>query len=207
MGFEVVRYLFDAQTINTDTDIPITTTGTVAGDAVVGADFVIGSIVPLVAWAFDTMCDCPQYPSTSTTTPPFPPVYPILFSSDLVYGRENFSAELKMIRGDTYGRTLIVFQDGQYFDLSECSVRMTFKWDYDDDDADAFLILTEGDGITVNDPTHGQFQFLIQPADTEGLEPRKIDLVYDAQVVDNLGNVYTVSYGKLTIIPDVTITT
>lgn len=208
MSFEVVRYLFDSQTVEDIEGIPITDTTTIGGDDVCGSDFEIGAIVPLVAWAFDTVCDCPDFPDNGgTAQPPFPPVYPILFSSDLVYGREHFSADMKMIRGDTYGRTFIVFQDGQFFNLSNCSVRMTFKWAFDDSDADAFLILTEGDGITVTDATNGTFTFLMQPEDTSSLPPRRVELLFDAQVTDAQSNVYTVAYGKLIILPDVSVTT
>ncbi len=208
MGFEIVRYLFDSQTVEELDGIPITDTATIGADSLVGSDFEIGAIVPLVAWAFDTQCDCPDFPDNGGTgQPPFPPVYPILFSSDLVYGREHFSADMKMIRGDTYSRQFIIFQDGQYYDLTNCSVRMTFKWQFDDSDNDAFLVLTEGDGITVTAPTQGTFTFLIEPADTEGLPPRKVELLFDAQVTDAQSNVYTVAYGKLIILPDVSITT
>lgn len=204
MGFEIQRYLFDAQTVNTNADILYTETTTIGGDDVVGADFVIGSLEPLDAWAYDTFCSCPDYPATAT--PPMPTVYPVLFSSDLVYGREHFSADMKMFRGDTFTRTLIVFQDGQYYDITNHTVRMTFKWDIDDADADAFLVLTEGDGIYINNPTQGEFYFTIQPNDTESLPPKRVELFYDAQITDTVGNVYTVAYGKLVILPDVSIT-
>lgn len=208
MPLEIVRYLFDTQTTNTITPIPYTDSTTIGADNVRGSDFEIGSIVDLVAWCFDTQCDCPDFPDNGGTgQPPFPPVYPILFSSDLVYGREHFSADMKMIRGDTYGRTFIVFQDGQYYDLSNCSVRMTFKWAFDDSDADAFKILTEGAGITVTAPTEGTFTFQLEPADTSGLPPRRVELLFDAQVTDSQSNVYTVAYGKLIILPDVSVTT
>ena len=207
MPLEIVRYLFDDQTTETLTPIPITDTATIGSDDLVGNDFEIGVIVDLVALCFDTQCDCPDFPDNGgVAQPPFPPVYPVLFSSDLVYGREHFSADMKMIRGDTYSRQFIVFQDGQYFDLSECSVRMTFKWAFDDSDADAFLILTEGNGITVTSATNGTFTFQIEPEDTEDLPPRLVELLFDAQVTDSLGNVYTVAYGKLIILPDVSIT-
>lgn len=208
MGFEIVRYLFDDQTTQTLTPIPYTDSATIGADDVRGNDFEIGTIVDLVAWAFDTQCDCPDFPDNGgTAQPPFPPVYPILFSSDLVYGREHFSADMKMIRGDTYSRQFIVFQDGQYYNLTNCSVRMTFKWSFDDADGDAFLVLTEGDGITVTSPTQGTFTFLIEPADTLSLPPRRVELFFDAQVTDAQSNVYTVAYGKLVIIPDVSVTT
>ena len=208
MPLEIVRYLFDDQNVEDLTPIPYTDTFNDGTNDVVGDDFEIGAIEALVAWCFDTQCDCPDYPDNGGVgTPPFPPVYPVLFSSDLVYGREHFSADMQMIRGDTYGRTFIVFQDGQYFDLSNCTVRMTFKWSFDDTDGDAFLILTEGSGITVTDAENGTFTFQIEPGDTSSLPPRKVELLFDAQVTDAQSNVYTVAYGKLIIIPDVSVTT
>lgn len=201
MAITYNRYVFNEQTFHTETDIPYTTT--IVGEAY-GASYVVYDLQELEAWAFDASCDCPQYNPTQTI-PPSPPVYPILFSSDIVYGREHFSVDLKMIRQDTYSRTLNVIQDGQYFDLTDCDIRMTFKWAYTDDDADAVFVLTTDtdDGIVITSPTTGEFVFTILPEDTEDLPAHTVRLLYDAQVTDTQGNVYTVAIGHLMVVPDV----
>lgn len=114
---------------------------------------------------------------------------------------------LKMFRGDTFSRTFTVYNDDVALDLTNCTVRMTFKWIYADADVDAVITLTEGSGITVDaTPTTGKFTFTLAPSDTSSFPPRVVDLKYDAQVTDASDNVYTVSYGKLTVLPDVSVT-
>lgn len=205
MSIQFTRYVFGTQTTNTETDIPYSVN--VPGE-IYGGSYVVAALQELEAWAFDAECNCPQYPN-SQTTPPLPPVYPILFASDLVYGREHFSNNLKMFRGDKYQRTMAVIQNGRYFDLTDYTIRMTFKWSFDDADADAVFVLSSpSDGITITSATTGEFQFTIYPADTINLPSHTVSLIYDAQITDNndSNNVYTVSYGRLLVLPDSSVT-
>lgn len=168
-----------------------------------GADYLIGYWKEKEQWIAEQSC------SNSVPIPvPDPPIYPKPFSSDLIYSREHFSAALKMIRGDTYSRQFVVIQDGQFYNLTGATVRMTFKWSLGDSDGNAVKILTSavGGGIVINDAKGGVFTFTLNPSDTSGMPPKRVDLYYDAQVTDNLGNVYTVAYGKLAILPDSSIT-
>lgn len=203
MSVEFTRYVFGTQTSNAETDIAYSVND---GVDTRGGSYVVRSLEELEAWAFDTYCSCPQY-NPNQTTPPLPPVYPVLFSSDVVYGREHFENNLKMFRGDTYKRTFIVIQDGEYYDLTDCDIRMTFKWSLEDADADAVFTKTiDNNGITVTGPTVGEFRVNINPSDTTSLPAFKVSLWFDAQVTDVNGQVFTVAYGQLLILPDASIT-
>lgn len=202
MSITYNRFVFNTQGAELITDIPYSVTIT---SEAYGAAYVVGALRELEAWAFDTSCTCPD----PVNPPIYPPVYPILFSSDLVYGREHFSNNLKMFRGDTYARTFVVIQDGVLYDLTNSDLRMTFKWTLTDDDDDAVIILTSDvdGGIVITDATHGEFVFTLLPSDTVDAPSHTIELFYDAQVTDQItGAVYTVSYGKLIIVPDSSVT-
>lgn len=204
MSIEFTRYLFGAQTYNTETDIAYSVSD---GVDTRGGSYVVFTLEELEAWAYDAGCSCPQYNPNQTVTPT-PPVYPILFSSDVIYGREHFSEGLKMYRGDTYQRAFLVIQDGQYYDLTNKDIRMTFKWTLSDTDGDAVMTKTlDNGGITINSYSGGEFQLNIEPADTSSLPAYRVDLWYDAQITDENGKVYTVAYGRFTILPDSSITT
>lgn len=205
MGISYNRFVFNVQGAELIDDIPYSVN---VPAEIYGAAYVVGALRELEAWAFDTDCNCPQY-NPGVTQPPSPPVFPILFSSDLVYGREHFSNELKMFRGDTYSRTFVVIQDGEFYNLTNSDIRMTFKWVLTDDDSDAVIVLTTDtdDGIVITDPVHGEFVFTILPEDTVDLPSHRVDLYYDAQITDQItGAVYTISYGRLMVVTDSSVT-
>lgn len=139
-----------------------------------------------------------------SSDPPFPPVYPYFFSTDLVYGREHMNTVLRFVRGDTYTFTIVVLLDGEFYNLTPVALKMTAKWTLDDVDADAVFQKTIGDGITLTDPTVGEAQIIIQPADTTSLPADLSTLVYDIEMTDGSA-VYTVARGELNIVSDVTI--
>lgn len=204
MSIEFTRYVFNAQTYRSQADIAYSVDD---GVDTRGGSYVVFGLSELEAWAFDAGCSCPQY-NPNQTTPPLPQVYPILFNSDVVYGREHFSEGLKIFRGDTYQRNFIVIQEGQYYDLTDCDIRMTFKWSLEDADVDAVITKTiDNGGISLISPTSGEFRVNIDPSDTSGLPAFRIVLKYDAQISDINGNVYTVAYGDFVILPDSSITT
>lgn len=171
-----------------------------------GADFTIYGVSNIGAWAVETFYDLKLVTPTGSS-PPFPPVYPVLFSSDEIYGREHFGVPLKMIRGDTYTRTFYCILDGQPFDLTGSFLRMTFKWSLKDQDNEAFLILTSpNNGMQILDAASGKASFTILPNQTSNLPGVKVELYYDIQVTDAASRVYTVAYGKFIIVPDASIT-
>lgn len=196
------RYLFGAQTTHSDPDIPYTIND---GVDIYGGSYFVAALEELEAWVTED-CSCIPNPGETTQPTPTPQVFPIPFSSDLIYGRENTNV-FRMYRNDLYQRTFVVVQDGQFFDLTNCAVRMTFKWSVVDSDLDAVFVLTNGDGITLSNPTEGEFYFTILPEDTTGLPSHTVSLRFDAQITTSDSAVYTVAYGVLQVLPDVSITT
>lgn len=203
MATEFTRYLFNNLAFNEDEDIADTVTD---GSTMRGSAYIVGGLTELEAWAFDSSCSCPQY-NPNQTTPPLPNVYPILFSSDVVYGREHFESNLKMFRGDSYQRNFLTIQDGEYYNLTNCDIRMTFKWSLEDSDSDAVFVKTlDNNGISIISYSTGEFRLIIDPEDTNNLPSTTVELFFDAQITDVNGNVFTVAYGKLIIVSDVSIT-
>lgn len=139
------------------------------------------------------------------TSPISPPVYPILFSNDTLYQREHFSVNHRIIRGDTYVRGFTVQQDGSAFNLTSCTLKLTAKYNYEDSDASAvFQLSSPSSGITIVTAASGTAKFTISPSNTSLLPLRKVDLVYDIQLKDSSNNIYTIAYGKITVVPNVT---
>jgi hypothetical protein len=179
-----------------------------------GADtFMLSS--PLVGfWGAGAQVYIPQglFGCTSSTLPPdadppFPPVFPYPFISDLIYGKEHLDVTIRMIRGDTYGFTLRVIQAGESFDITGATFWMTAKWHVTDADGAAVFQISTADDMAILDPENGRVGVTIKPSKTIGLPASKIDLSYDIQMKTSTGDVHTVLRGTLVVTPDVTITT
>lgn len=141
-----------------------------------------------------------------TVEPPFPPVWP--FPTGLIYSRENFSMNLRMVRGDTYKFDANIVIDGDAVDISGAAFRFTVKWDYWDADANALMIKTSpSGGITILSDVNGQIRVTIDPADTLSLPAHQVDFYYDVQMKNAANEVYTVLRGTLTVVPDVSVAT
>ncbi len=152
---------------------------------------------------------CPVTPPSlpPDADPPFPPVYPYLFASEDIYGRDNLSLNIKMVRGDTYQFDATIVQNGTPVDLTGGTVRMTAKWAVSNADSAAIFQLSSAtSGITITDATAGEISVVIAHSLTTSMPSKKVELPYDIQYVDSEGNVFTVLYGTLTIVPDVTVT-
>jgi hypothetical protein len=113
-----------------------------------------------------------------------------------------------MVRGDTYTFDAAIILNGAAVDLTGGTVRMTAKWSVSNADNAAVFQLTSvgSDGITITDAAAGEIRVTISSARTTSLPARKVELPYDIQFVNSLGSVFTVLYGTLTVVPDVTIT-
>lgn len=148
-------------------------------------------------------CSCATTPPNAT--PPFPPVWPYMFSTSILYGRDHLSVNLKMVRGDTFPFTINVILDGNPVDLTGGSLTMTCKYSVYDETADAVFVLTSpSDGITITDATGGTAFIQIDPTNTLDLPLHLVSLPYDIQYVDSSSNIYTVMSGLLQVYPDVT---
>lgn len=153
---------------------------------------------------------CPECPDNSVPAecdPPFPPVYPYLFSTDTIYGRDHLSLNIKMVRGDTYVFDAAITLNGAAVDLTGGLVRMTAKWAVANADAAAVFALTSvaSAGVVITNAALGEVRITISPSHTNTLPSKKVELPYDIQFVNSIGSVFTVLYGTLTIVPDVTI--
>lgn len=193
---------------------PATFTGTV-GSVLRGFSSVVGGAhfgAWIASYQADTCFLAEECEDTTTTLPPdadppFPPVYPYFFATEDIYGRDHLSLNLKMVRGDTYQFDAVIILNGTPVDLTGGTVRMTAKWAVGNTDGNAVFQLSSAvSGITVTDPTSGEISVTIASSLTTSLPAKKVELPYDIQYVDSGGNVYTVLYGTLTVVPDVTIT-
>lgn len=109
-----------------------------------------------------------------------------------------------MVRGDNVSLSGIATLSGEPYSLALCSLWFTAKYRYTDDDETAVFQKTIGDGITVTNPTAGLFIVEIVPDDTEPVAKARTILVWDLQLMDGSGKIYTLNSGNLIINPDVT---
>lgn len=138
--------------------------------------------------------------------PPLPPVWPVLFSSDLVYGRDHLNANISMIRGDTYPFQMAIILDSLAVNLTGCLLEFTAKWRVTDTDNQAVIQLTSATsgGIIIDDPINGLATVTIGATNTLALPYHKVELLYDVRLTDTLGKIHTVLYGTLTVRPNIT---
>lgn len=135
--------------------------------------------------------------------PPFPPVWPRLFSTDVIYGRDHLNLQLTMVKGDTYSFDIAVIQNGAAFNLTGCTILFTAKYNVKDSGF-VFQRSSVTGGVTITNATGGLATVAFTPANTSGLASHIIDLPYDIQVTDGSGNIYTPIRGILRVLPDVT---
>lgn len=114
--------------------------------------------------------------------------------------------DLRMYRGDDRDFTVTLTEDGSPMDLTGADVRFTAKEHLRDDDEDAVVVATVGDGIVVDDPTSGVLVVSVDAEDTDGLGTVTRFLRYDVQVTRG-GSTRTVVAGRLYIDADVSRTT
>jgi phage terminase large subunit-like protein len=140
------------------------------------------------------------------TDPPSPPVWPYLFSTAVVYGRESYVVNLRMTRGDEFIFNIAVVLDGVAVNITGKTLRMTAKWSADDADADAVFSLTStgSAGITVTNAAGGLATVTVAPAKTSSLPARQVSLVYDIQLHTDATDPKTIASGTLLVRPDVT---
>jgi hypothetical protein len=178
-----------------------------------GTDYDPGDTVTITAGDTITVSpvSCPPYPPDPEippdADPPFPPTYPYPFITYDIYGRENLALNLKMVRGDTFKFNAQIILNGAPVDLTGGTIRMTAKWSTSDEDINAvFQLSSPASGIVVTSAPTGEIAVTIASALTSPLPPKKVELPYDIQFVNSIGEVFTVLYGTLVIVSDVTVT-
>lgn len=145
-------------------------------------------------------------PPIGAYDPPFPPVWPYLFSTDIIYGRDNVAVVLSMIRGDTFRfQATAVFEvGGTPVDLSGATIACTAKYDLFDTDLQAVFKKTTASGIIIDNPTGGVFTVTILPADTNVLPNANQSLWLDVQITTATGDILTGLRGRLNVLAAVT---
>lgn len=180
-------------------------TGTFGVMDVKGATlFLFGYVSEIV---LQTANDCVLTPATTTlprdTDPPFPPVWPRLFSTDVLYGRDHLNLQLTMVRGDTYSFNIAITQDGDPFNLTGYTLTMTAKWNVRDT-GNVFQLTSPASGIIITDAVNGLATVTVSPSNTSSLPPHVVDLRYDIQASSG-STIYTPIRGILRVLPDVTV--
>lgn len=112
-------------------------------------------------------------------------------------------ADFTIYRGDTVALNITITASGLAYNLTGKTMWFTAKTSYSQADPGVFQKKI-GSGITVTSAVDGRAQIVIAAADTNTLGNSKTLLVYDCQVKDASGNIYTVASGNLIIVPDVT---
>lgn len=116
--------------------------------------------------------------------------------------------DLRMTRGDSKAFAFAITDaSGDPLDLTGASVWMTAKEAYADTDDGATFQKTNADGITVLDAANGLIRVDLVPGDTDGLDDKRVRLLYDIQVLDADDKVTTPISGRIVVSPDVTLTT
>lgn len=113
-------------------------------------------------------------------------------------------ADFTINRGDTVDLAVVVTASGSAYSLVGCTIWFTAKTSFSLADSGATFQKKIGSGITVTSAANGRFTVRISPTDTYSLGNSKTLLVYDCQVKDASGNVYTVASGNIIVLPDVT---
>lgn len=136
--------------------------------------------------------------------PPFPPVWPYLFSSDTIYGRDTVGVIQTMVRQDTYRMDIVATQsnNGNALDLTGALLTMTARFEQNSP-TEVFSLTTTGGGIVITDATAGAFTVTIPSSATAAVPLVRTELFFDIQYA--LGSVrYTISRGILVVLPDTT---
>lgn len=114
--------------------------------------------------------------------------------------------DLSMFRGDSARwRCAITDADDVELDLDGVAIRFTAKRATSDDDDDAVIVATLADGIVVTDESGGVCEVRLTPEHTADLTADTA-LLWDIQIQDAFGDVWTVANGALTIALDVGVT-
>jgi len=113
-------------------------------------------------------------------------------------------ADFIIYRGDTVVLSVTVTVKEEEYSLVGAEIWFTAKPSYSTLDAAAQFQKTIGDGIAVTDAAKGKFTVTISATDTYSMASSKTILLYDCQVKESGGNVYTIASGNIIVMPDVT---
>lgn len=135
-----------------------------------------------------------------------PPVIYTFCNATQPYGRDFLNLNLKMIRANDYSFNIQVVLNGTPVNLTGGTLRMSCKWQATDSDAnEIFSVTTPSSGIVFLNATSGTATVTVASAltNTNAIPFHRIDPVYDIQYTDQGGHRFTVAYGTLTILPNI----
>lgn len=115
--------------------------------------------------------------------------------------------ERQMYRGDSFVFDVQVKQPtGAAIDITGWTMWFTAKRYVSDPDNQAVIRQDNGAlaGIVFTDAVNGKAEVTVAPIATRQFPDVEDVLVYDVQVKDLLGHVFTVEFGTLAVTPDVT---
>lgn len=143
-------------------------------------------------------------PASSTSIDP--PIVYTFCNATQPYGRDFLNLNLRMIRANDYSFNIQVVLNGNPVNCTGGTLRMSAKWKPTDTDVnEVFSVETPSMGISFIDITQGTATVTIARSLTNvaAIPYHKIDLFYDIQYTDSAGHVFTVMYGLLTILPNI----
>lgn len=145
--------------------------------------------------------------STSAKFPSVdPPVVYTFCNATQPYGRDFLNLNLKMIRANDYSFNIQVVLNGNPLNCTGGFLRMTAKWNATDTDPnEVFSVTSPSGGIIWINQSLGQANITIASAltNTGSIPFHRIDLPYDIEFTDFNGKRYTVAYGTLTVLPNI----
>ena len=115
-------------------------------------------------------------------------------------------ANLTLLHGDTYLERYTILRDDAAADLTGCTLKAMVKVDSMTADAAALLTLTVGSGLTVVDALAGIVDLEISAAQSAALSASK-SYVWDLQVKEPGGRIFTAAGGTLMLTHDVVLAT
>lgn len=135
-----------------------------------------------------------------------PPVIYTFCNATSPYGSDFLNLNLKMIRANDYSFNIQVVLNGNPLNCTGGTLRMSAKWKPTDSDAnEVFSVSTLSGGINYINATLGTATVTIASAltNTSAIPYHRVDLPYDIQLTDSTGKRFTVAYGTLTILPNI----
>jgi hypothetical protein len=135
-----------------------------------------------------------------------PPIVYTFCNATQPYGRDFLNLNLKMIRANDYSFNIQVILSGNPVNCTGGFLRMSAKWQPTDTDGnEIFAVESPSSGITWINQSQGTANILIARDLTNipAVPYHRIDVPYDVQLTNAAGQVQTVMYGTLTILPNI----
>lgn len=187
----------------TDASIVRATIGALQGTSDIGW---LGGGNFLLAGTGANACLLSASSSSTTQVPIDPPVIYTFCNATQPYGRDFLNLNLKMIRANDYSFNIQVILNGNPLNCTGGTLRMSAKWQPTDTDVnEVFAVSSPNNGIAFIDATQGTATVTIASGLTNiaAVPFHRVDLPYDIQFTDSFGKRFTVAYGTLTILPNI----